>query len=423
MNLSDKAGRFIRLALAGLLTAAMLLTGCKEGSGSSASPSPAPSLSGETQNTQAPSAVSSDTAVHFIDVGQGLSVLIQSDGHFMLYDGGDRTASSLVVSYLEDQGVETLDYVIASHYDADHLNGVVGALNVYQADEVLAPDYETDTKVFQSFQSVVKEKGIPLVHPNPGDTYSLGNASFTVLAPQDREYKNANDYSVAIRLEAGDVSFLITGDAEVESEAEMAASGLPLESTVYVAGHHGSASSGSWDFLQKAVPEYAVISCGAGNSYGHPHAETMEKFESMGIEVFRTDKQGTIIASTDGHSLTWSAEPCNDYSPGDPDDEPARPSGKEPSKEGSGPAPTVSPDGEKDPGSSYGSSSKTPGESSETELRTYILNTNSQLIHMPDCKSAADMSEKNKQVWTGDSLEQCLKEHPGYRGCKSCQPY
>ena len=125
--------------------------------------------------------------------------------------------------------METLDYVIASHYDADHLNGVVGALNTFQVSQVLAPDYETDTKVFQSFQSAIEKNRIPLSHPAPGDSFTLGNASFTVLAPQDKSYQNANDYSVAIRLTAGDVSFLITGDAEVESEAEMVKAGLPLE--------------------------------------------------------------------------------------------------------------------------------------------------------------------------------------------------
>lgn len=392
------------LALAVLLAASLTLTGCSGGKkASSQGTSEQSSSQGQTQESQAPAdARSADTQVHFIDVGQGLSVLAESDGHFLLFDGGDRKASSLVVSYLKDQGVETLDYVIASHYDADHLNGVVGALNVFQVSQVLAPDYEADTKVFQSFQSAIEKKNIPLSHPAPGDSFTFGNASFTVLAPQDKSYQNANDYSVAIRLTAGNVSFLITGDAEAESEAEMVKSGLSLESTVYVAGHHGSASSSSWDFLQKAVPEYAVISCGAGNSYGHPHVETMEKLESMEIPVFRTDKQGTVTASTDGTSLTWSAEPCNDYSSGDPDDKPARPAGSD--------KPVLSEENAQ------------KQEAAESGSHIYILNTKSKLIHMPDCKSVTDMSEANKQTWSGESYDKCLGEHPGYRGCKTCDP-
>lgn len=410
MKRFNRARHSVRLAIACLLSAVLLLSGCS-GSGFSGQASAVKDSTASSQSSTAGRSqiLSADTTVHFIDVGQGLSVLIQSDGHFMLYDGGDRNASSLVVSYLEKQGVEVLDYVIASHYDADHLNGVVGALNVYETEKVLTPDYETDTRVFQSFQSVIREKDIPLIHPEPGDTYRLGNASFTVLAPQDRDYKNANDYSVAIRLTAGDVSFLLTGDAESESEAEMIRSGLPLESTVYAAGHHGSASSGSWDFLQRIVPEYAVISCGAGNSYGHPHVETMEKFKAMGIEIFRTDKQGTIIASTDGSSLSWSVSPCSDYTPGDPDDKPARPAGD--SSEDS----SVS-------GSVFSAGSKPSGAGDCSGLHTYILNTSSKLIHMPDCRSVSDMSDKNRAEWTGESFEQCLTENPGYRGCKSCNP-
>lgn len=257
-----------------------------------------------------------DMQVHFLDVGQGLSVLIESDGHYMLYDGGDRNASSFVVSYLKDVGVKKLDYVIASHYDADHLNGVVGALNTYPTDKVLAPDYETDTKVFESFLNVTKEKGIPVVHPQVGSSYSLGNAGFTVLGPIGTDYEDKNDYSIVIMLQNGNDRFLITGDSEYTSEAQLCASGADLSCTVYVAGHHGSGTSSSWDLMEQAVPEYAIISCGKDNKYGHPHEETMEKLEVMEIDTFRTDLQGTILCNSSGNGLNWSVSPCNDYTPG-----------------------------------------------------------------------------------------------------------
>lgn len=401
----------LRLALSALLGAALFLSGCS-------SQTENKTRTPDAEENQLPAGNdgrSLDTSVHFIDVGQGLSILIQSDGHFMLYDGGDRKASSLVVAYLKEQGVKTLDYVIASHYDADHLNGVVGALHAYDVKEVLAPDYETDTKVFQSFQSVIEEKQIPLTHPKPGDSFTFGNVSFTVLAPQDKTYKKPNDYSIVIRLTAGDVSFLITGDAESTSEEEMVLSGLPLESTVYVAGHHGSASSGSWDFLQKAVPEYTVISCGSGNSYGHPHAETMEKLEAMEIPVYRTDKQGTIIASTDGTTLSWSVEPCNDYTPGDPNDKPAKPAETKANKD------TEKQTSDKTELTEYTEEPYTES-ADRSGSYTYILNTSSQLIHRPECSSTKEIAENNKEVWTGSSLEQCLEAHPGYRGCKRCNP-
>ena len=265
------------------------------------------------------------TDVHVLDVGQGLSVLIESNGHYMLYDGGDSDKSSYVVSYLQQEGVPSLDYVVASHYDSDHLNGVVGALNAFPVSNVWGPNYTTDTRVFESFNSVVSQKGLSRVQPAIGSQIQLGDATIQVLAPSGTDYSDVNNYSIAVRVQDGNTSFLITGDAEAESEAQMIASGLTLDSDVYVMGHHGSGTSTSWDLLQAATPEYAVLSCGAGNSYGHPHVESMEKLQAMEIQLLRTDKQGNIVASTDGTTITWNVNPCNDYTPGDPNDTPPQP--------------------------------------------------------------------------------------------------
>ena len=265
------------------------------------------------------------TDIHVLDVGQGLSVLIESNGHYMLYDGGDSDKSSYVVSYLQQEGVPSLDYVVASHYDSDHLNGVVGALNAFPVSNVWGPDYTTETRVFESFNSVVSQKGLSRVQPAIGSQIQLGDATIQVLAPSGTDYSDVNNYSIAVRVQDGNTSFLITGDAEAESEAQMIASGLTLDSDVYVMGHHGSGTSTSWDLLQAATPEYAVLSCGAGNSYGHPHVESMEKLQAMEIQLLRTDKQGNIVASTDGTTITWNVNPCNDYTPGDPNDTPPQP--------------------------------------------------------------------------------------------------
>lgn len=255
--------------------------------------------------------------IHFLDVGQGLSILVESDGHFLLYDGGDRNASSFVVSYLMDAGVKKLDYVIASHYDADHLNGVVGALNVFPTELVLAPDYTHDsTRVYQSFQNIIKEKNIPLEYPVLNSSYTLGNSQFTILGPSKENHDDANDNSIIIMLQNGSDRILITGDGEYASEDSLCGSGADLNCDIYVAGHHGSGSSTSWKLLQKSTPEYCIISCGKDNPYGHPHDTTMEKLESMDIEVYRTDIQGTIICLSSGDGFKWSEEPCNDYSPG-----------------------------------------------------------------------------------------------------------
>lgn len=257
--------------------------------------------------------------VHFLDVGQGLSVFIESDGHYMLYDGGDSNKSSFVVAYLRDQGVQNLDYVIASHYDSDHLNGVIGALHAFGVNTVIGPDYVHDSKLYQSFIDTVSEKGKNVDHPPVGTEYSLGNSKFIILSP-NYTTSDSNNNSVSIKIVNGSNSFILTGDAESSSESSMCNSGIDIDCDILCIGHHGSASSTSWEFLQYTVPEYAVISCGSDNQYGHPDKDTMDKLQSMEISVFRTDKQGTIIATSDGGNISWNADPCNDYSPGDDND-------------------------------------------------------------------------------------------------------
>lgn len=343
--------------------------------------------------------VLAQTEVHVLDVGQGLSVLVESQGHAMLYDGGDRDKSSFVVSYLEQQGITSLDYMIASHYDADHLNGLVGVLNTTKVKQVFAPDYTTGTKVFSSFQSAIASKSIPKKQPAVGSTYSLGDASFQILAPSESSYSDVNNYSIAICITDGDTRFLITGDAEADSEAEICSTGLLSDCDVYVMGHHGSGTSTSWELLQTAVPEYAVLSCGAGNSYGHPHVESMEKLQAMDISLLRTDKQGTIIASTDSSSLSWNVSPCNDYTPGDSSDKPAQP---------------------QQSSSAASASSAADNASHTADVSTeYILNISTKKFHYPGCRSVAQMKETNKKS-SSESRDSLISQ--GYSPCGNCRP-
>ena len=265
--------------------------------------------------------------VHFLDVGQGLSILVQSEGKTMIYDGGDKKTSRFVVAYLKDQGVKKIDYLISSHYDADHMAGLIGCLNTFDVKHVISSNYEHNSKLYKSFVKAVKADGLKMQHPKVGKTFSFGSGSFEILAPTKIEAKGSNNNSVAIKLVNGQNSFVFTGDAEHESEAAMCASGIDLSCDVLVPGHHGSATATSWDFLQKTVPEYAVISCGKNNKYGHPDKDTMDKLQSMNIQVYRTDKQGTIIATSNGTDISWSAEACNDYTPGDESDQGTQPAG------------------------------------------------------------------------------------------------
>lgn len=254
--------------------------------------------------------------VHFLDVGQGLSIVVKLGEEVLIYDGGDRDASSFVVAYLEDLGVSEIDYLISSHYDADHLAGLVGCLKSFDVKNVIGSNYNHDTKLYTSFMNAVKEEGLKMQYPEVGETYAFGEAVIMILAPKEiGDDSNAN--SVAVKISYGESDFIFSGDADYGSEREMVASGIDLDCEVLSLAHHGSSSGNSSLFLEKTTPEWAVISCKKGNDYGHPHVEVVELLEAMEIEVFRNDVQGTVIATTDGQTITWSEEPCNDYSDGE----------------------------------------------------------------------------------------------------------
>lgn len=340
-------------------------------------------------------------AVHFLDVGQGLSILVQSEGQNLLYDGGPRSASSYVVSYLQEQNVSEIDYLISSHYDEDHVSGLIGCLNAFQVDNVIGADYIHDSSLYGSFMDAVAAHGLEVQHPAVGAEYTFGSGEFTILSPKEIS-KESNANSVAIKLTNGENSFVFTGDADFNCEADMVNSGLDLSCDVLSVGHHGSATSTSWDFLQAAVPEFAVISCGAGNMYGHPHEETMEKLSDMGIQVYRTDEQGTIVVSSDGNSLFWNMDPCNDYTSGD---------GK-------------SPAGESETQGFAGEQYDDQGESNDTdsieadsaqnsqEEMVWISATGSKYHSIPDC------GNMNPDKAYQEPLSQA--EAQGYEACKKC---
>lgn len=271
------------------------------------------SSSSASSNTAAqPQSFQTTMAVHFIDVGQGLSILVQSGGQNLLYDGGDQEHADNVVSYLQQQNVQNIDYMISSHYDEDHVSGLIDCMNTFPVSNVIGADYAQDSDVFTEFMDTAATKGLEVRYPFVGDSYSFGTGSFTILAPDGINAADSNNNSVVIKLENGSTSFIFTGDAEEKSEQDMIKPDVNLDCDVLCVGHHGSSSSTSWDFLEATTPEYAVISCGIDNQYGHPSEETLGRLSDMGIPVFRTDKQGTIIAQSDGSSIIWNVSPYSE---------------------------------------------------------------------------------------------------------------
>ena len=353
-------------------------------------------------------------SVTFLDVGQGNAVLVEQGGAYMLIDGGNRDYSSFVVSYLKEQGVEELAYVIASHYDADHLNGVVGALHAFSCGQVLAPDYVTDTRVYESFERVIKEQDIALAYPAVGDTYTLGDASFTVVCPKAYDPKEDNDNSVGIRLVYGDTSFLICGDAGKAEEQAMLDSGVTLESDVYLASHHGSEGSSSEAFMRAVSPSAVVISAGAGNSYGHPTRTVLDRVKACGAALYRTDLQGTITVTSDGTSLSWSGD-GDEVAAGAADI--TGTSGAADTADSAAQASVAADTAGSAAQASYGGETAADGTADVTGA--YVLNTNTKKFHRPSCSSVAQMSPENKAAFSG-SREELIAA--GYDPCKRCNP-
>lgn len=249
--------------------------------------------------------VTGNLEVHFIDVGQADSILIKTGSDLMLIDAGNNDDSDLVVDYIKSQGINNLDYVIGTHPHEDHIGGLDVVIDSFEISKILMPKQKSTTKTFQDVLTSIQNKGLKVTTPKVGDTYNLGEAKWTILAPNQEKYDETNNSSIVIKLEYGNNSFVFTGDAEEKSELEIIQTGS-LKADVLKLGHHGSSSSTSYDFLSRVNPKYAVISVGLNNSYGHPHKEVIELLNNENIEILRTDELGTIIFTSDGNNISYA---------------------------------------------------------------------------------------------------------------------
>ncbi len=252
--------------------------------------------------------------VHFIDIGQGDATLIMADSKTMLIDTGEKDSDNVLINYLKAHNVTKLDYFVVSHFDSDHFGEAVEVLDNFEVTNVLIPDQVKTTKMYKNFIAALEEdESINVIFANDivGESFGMGQLNIDVLAPLKNDYKDSNDYSVTLLVRWGNVKFLLSGDAEKEAEEDIVAeySKLQLDCDVFKAGHHGSRTSSSQALLDKATPEYVVISCGEDNKYGHPHTEAMERFEAIeNVKIYRTDEKGSIVFSTDGVTIEIETE-------------------------------------------------------------------------------------------------------------------
>lgn len=260
--------------------------------------------------------------VHFIDVGQGDATLIKCGDQAMLIDTGGDDNGTAIQYYLLKQNVEKLTYLVLTHPDSDHIGSADVIITKLMINHVLMPDFEKDNNTYKRMMEALDYRGMkaeivamPQDSNSGGDTaytvgssFTLGEAVCTILGPV-QQYDDPNNSSIALLVQYGNTRFLFTGDAEEEAESDILAycadNGISLQADVYKAGHHGSSTSSSETFLMAVDPAWTVISCGKDNSYGHPHTETVERFQMMEIGMYRTDEQGSIVAYSDGESISW----------------------------------------------------------------------------------------------------------------------
>lgn len=270
---------------------------------------------GQQTAATAPTPSDGEVLFHFIDVGQGDAILVTTKSGNMLIDSGDLSSESRdsLVNYLSAANVDSFEYVIFTHTDADHIGSADYVVENYNVKNVIMPDYEATTQVYNRLIDAIEKKNTNLiligedkeVCEQSGYTFYLGSLLNTVIAPTE-VFDDPNEMSVVLKSTYGETSVMFTGDAEKESEAAILKTwkASDLKCDVLKVGHHGSSTSTTQEFLDAVSPQIAVISCGEGNKYGHPHNEAVERLQKAGVTILRTDLKGHIVIKSDGKTVT-----------------------------------------------------------------------------------------------------------------------
>lgn len=249
---------------------------------------------------------------HYIDVGQGDCEFIEfPDGKTMLIDAGTSKSSGTIIDYIEGLGYSEINYVIATHPHADHIGGMADVIKYFDIGQIYMPYAGTTTKTFENLLTTIQDKNKKIKTAKAGMNITKSeNLDFSVdiIAPVNDEYDDLNNYSVVITIQYGNNRFLYMGDAEKEAEDEILEDKSDVSADVVKAGHHGSKTSSSAKFVSAVGADHAVFSLGEGNDYGHPHSQVVKRWKKAGAEILRTDKNGTIVITSDGNNLTVDTE-------------------------------------------------------------------------------------------------------------------
>ncbi len=336
---------------------------------------------------------SENLSVHFLDVGQGDSILLQFNNKNVLIDAGTQDMGPRVESYLRDHGVSSLDLLVATHPHEDHIGGLITILNDIPIKQILDSGQVHTTQTYENFLTLVDQKNIPFAVAERGQTIDLDPAiKIEVLSPPATLFAgDLNQNSVVLRVTYNKVSFLLAGDAGFEAEDSIMAAGYDLKSDILKVGHHGSSSASSPAFLSRVTPTSSIIEVGENNVYGHPTSKTLSALQNTGTKVYRTDLDGNIVITTDGQSYTvttgkqsWST------------------TGTAPKATASAVAWPVSP----------------VAAASIDSQDAFVGSVKSNKYHYPSCQWAKKISPQNEIWFTGSADAQAH----GYVPCGVCHP-
>lgn len=258
------------------------------------------------QNMQKAELVGGTIELHVIDVGQGDSILIKTEAGNILIDAGTGESETALSSYLDSVGVSDFEYCIFTHPHEDHIGGADMIIEDYDVRNVIISPAVTDTRTFERLLDALERSDANVIEALPDSKYNVGDVEIMILGPVAvGSGRDLNNSSVIARISYGSVRMMFTGDAEAQEESDILErySVFELDCDFLKMGHHGSSTSSSEAFMNAVTPSIAAISCGKGNSYGHPHGETITLLEERNIEYHRTDELGDLVYVCDGKTI------------------------------------------------------------------------------------------------------------------------
>lgn len=324
--------------------------------------------------------------VHFVDVGQGDCAIVNDNGHSMVIDAGEEGNENTVTNYIKSLGISNIDYVVATHPHSDHIGSLDAVINNFKVSNIIMPNVVNSSHSFENLISAIENSNANVLETKAGSNYNLGNSQFSVLGPIKYDNDELNNDSAVIKLTYGSDSIIFTGDAESDEESDILSSGADISAHVLKVGHHGSSSSTSQSFINAVNPLVSVICVGSDNKYGHPTNKTLNKLGNT--EIYRTDINSNIIVTLTGKGVYV-----------------------ETAKIVESPVSTTV---------NHSSKTTTTPASNNLSQGSYILNTNSKKVHLPNCSAVEKISDKNKQSYTG-SIPSLTSQ--GYTACKICNPF